>query len=434
MIKNLIGNRFWTILLGFSLILSVSGFTFWNNSTAEAIINKGHFNNDDEVYRIVLDAAKASKAGVKIRHNLGNGRVSADLTSAQLGRLTQLGITYERVPKRTVAGSANGKGKPVASTVRVIPSTQVPYGIKMIYGNPNLTLADVYGGNTINVAVLDTGAINHPDFTRIDGSKVITKSVDFSQRRFNQVEDTAVDKYGHGTHVIGTIAAAGGIDGKGIFGVAPQVSIFNYKVLNDQGFGYADDIARAIIVAADRGANIISMSLGSSSPSPDELNAINYAVETKHVLVIAAAGNEGPNSNTIGYPASYANVVAVASLNRDEIVSEYSSRGISDGYPEVISEREVEVAGPGRNVLSTYKDGGYVTISGTSMATPHIAGLAAKIWQGTADSTRNWLDKAAKGHDITAAETINNAEPGYDIAAGYGLPQVTPLKQSLWNN
>ncbi|MFZ5815872.1 MAG: S8 family serine peptidase, partial [Bacillota bacterium] len=265
------------------------------------------------------------------------------------------------------------------------------------------------------------------------GSQVITDCADFSSRRSDFIDGSCDDGHGHGTHVTGTVAAAGGQDGKGIFGVAPDASIYSYKVLADNGFGYADDIARAIMYAADRGANIISMSLGSSSPSSLELDAILYA-NSKGVLVIAAAGNSGPEADTIGYPAGFKEVVAVASLNPDEVVSYYSSRGIDDGDDTSIVDREVEVSGPGRSVISTYKDGAYYTMSGTSMATPHIAGLAAKMWQGSASATRSWLVSRAQNHDITEAEQINNAGTGYDIAAGYGLPQVTTNSQALWQN
>ncbi|MDF2629501.1 MAG: peptidase [Symbiobacteriaceae bacterium] len=390
----------------------------------------------DQGQRITLMAGDAKVHGVAARHSFGNGKVSAQVSAAQLRQLAEAGVSYELVPERWVDATPegkgdNGKGKP-GTGGRTVPTSQVPYGIKMIYGDPNLTPAGVSGGSGVTVAVLDTGSINHPDFFRANGTNIITDCVDFANNKVDMIQGSCLDGHGHGTHVTGTIAAAGGTDGLGIFGVAPGANIFSYRVLNNQGRGYADDIARAITWAADNGADIISMSLGSSAPSSLELDAIRYA-NSQGVLVIAAAGNSGPNANTIGYPGGFKEAVAVASLNADEVVSYFSSRGLDDGNDNSIADREVEVAGPGRSVLSTSKSGGYELMSGTSMATPHIAGLAAKMWNG-ATSTRNWLVNAAQSHDITRAEQVNNAGSGYDIAAGYGLPQVSTNVQSMWNN
>lgn len=389
---------------------------------------------NDPGVRIMLSAADARAHGLTVRNNFG-AQVTAHVPTAALDGLRRAGVAFEQVPMAYVdAKGETPAAKPApGGGGRTTPSTQVPYGIKMIYGNPSLTPSGISGGAGVTVAVLDTGALTtHADFTRANGSKVFTGCVNFTDRRSNQIEGQCADGHGHGTHVSGTIAAAGGSDGKGIFGVAPNANLFAYKVLSDQGSGYADDIANAIYVAADRGANIISMSLGGTSGSSLYLDAIRYA-NSKGVLVIAAAGNSGPNADTIGYPGGYKEAVGVASLNPDEVVSYYSSRGITDGNDNSIVDREVEVAGPGRSTISTYKDGAYYTMSGTSMATPHIAGLAAKIWNG-ASSTRTALVNAAKAHDITQAEQINNAGTGYDIAAGYGLPQVNTLSQSVWNN
>lgn len=384
--------------------------------------------------RIALSADSARVAGLAIRHDLGN-MVSAHLTNAQLTALDRMGISYEIVPMAYVNAAAQGKPSDGATAVSrtATPSSQVPYGIKMIYGDPNLTTSGVSGGAGIKVAVLDTGTIEHVDFYRADGSYIIVDCVNFTHPSpmKPQIEGECNDGHGHGTHVIGTVAAAGGTDGLGVFGVAPDADIMAYKVLSDQGSGYADDIARAIRVAADRGAHIISMSLGGSSGSSLYLDAIRYA-NSKGTLVIAAAGNSGPEADTIGYPAGYQEVVAVAALNAEEVVAYFSSRGIDDGDDSTIVDREVEVAGPGRYTISTAGDGTYATYSGTSMATPHISGLAAKMWQGSHSATRSWLESQAKNHDITEAENINNAGPGYDIASGYGLPQVNTLSQSLW--
>lgn len=382
--------------------------------------------------RIALSDTDAQTHGIGVRHQFGR-TVTADVPLAKFEALKRAGVAVEEVPVAHAIGQPEAKGKPGGGGTRAVPSTQVPYGIKMVYGDPALTTSGVSGGAGVTVAVLDTGAlVSHPDFTRANGSKVITDCVNFTDRTISQIEGQCADGHGHGTHVIGMVAAAGGADGKGIFGVAPQANIFAYKVLSDRGSGYADDIANAIRLAADRGANIISMSLGGSSGSSLYLDAIRYA-NSKGVLVIAAAGNSGPDANTIGYPGGYKEVVAVAALNPDEVVAYFSSRGITDGNDSSIVDREVEVAGPGRSTISTYKDGAYYTMSGTSMATPHISGLAAKIWTN-ASSTRSALVTRAKAHDITRAEQINNAGAGYDIAAGYGLPQFNTLTQSLWSN
>lgn len=388
--------------------------------------------------RIALNKDDALLAGLTIRHELLNNRVSAHVSDAELLSLQEKGISYDLVGQASVSPlevsdvDAEKKAESTDSSLRVLlPYSQVPYGIKMIYGDPNLTPSSVKGGTGVIVAVLDTGSVDHPDFTRKDGTNVITGCVDFSNLVVPQVEGYCLDGHSHGTHVIGTVAAAGGSDGQGIFGVAPGASVYSYKVLTDTGFGFFDDVARGIIVAADRGAHIISMSLGGSRGNKDLENAIRYAVN-KGVLVVAAAGNDGPEANTIGFPAAYADAVAVAALNPTEVVAYFSSRGVDDGNDAVISFREVEVSGPGRSTLSTFVTGGYIRFSGTSMATPHIAGLAAKMWKGSGSKTRSWLQAQAQQHDITTAEDINNAGPGYDIASGYGLPQVKSLVQARW--
>ncbi|WP_307601100.1 S8 family serine peptidase [Paenibacillus sp. V4I9] len=162
--------------------------------------------------------------------------------------------------------------------------------------------------------------------------------------------------------------------------------------------------------------------------------AINNAVKNG-VLVIAAAGNSGPSPDTISYPGALQNVVAVAALenvieNNSLRIADFSSRGSSaeatvGNY--IIQERDIEVSAPGRNVESTWNDGGYNTISGTSMATPHISGLAAKIWSEklianqsyTAAEVRSQLQSAAKSNDILGGIS---ASLGDDIASGFGFP------------
>jgi len=181
-------------------------------------------NGDTGVPRIALGPDVAKAHGLSVRHAF-NGIVTADVNNMQLAALERAGVSFERVQVATILGKPGGGGG------RTLPSTQVPYGIKMIYGSPSLTTSGVSGGAGVTVAVLDTGAlVSHPDFTRANGSKVITGCVDFADRTYSQIEGQCADGHGHGTHVIGTVAAAGGADGKGIFGVAPQANIYAYRV------------------------------------------------------------------------------------------------------------------------------------------------------------------------------------------------------------
>jgi len=169
-------------------------------------------------------------------------------------------------------------------------------------------------------------------------------------------------------------------------------------------------MAAGIRYAAGNGANIISMSIGGDSPDSQILSAVDYAVG-KDVLVVAAAGNDGPEDGSIDYPGAYVKVIAAGAIDSSENVPSWSSRGVNDG-DSIIEEREVEFGTPGVSVESTYKDGCYTLMSGTSMATPHVSGLAAKLWQGSASDTRSYLQSIAR--DIWAA--------GDDTATGLGLP------------
>lgn len=228
---------------------------------------------------------------------------------------------------------------------------------------------------------------------------------------------------------------ADGGSGNGVYGVAPDADLWAYKVLGDDGSGYADDIAAAIRHAADQATAlntkvVINMSLGSSGESSLITNAVNYAYN-RGVLVIAAAGNSGSRAGTIGYPGALVNAVAVAALentiqNGTYRVANFSSRGYTRTAGDyVIQKGDVEISAPGAAVYSTWYDGGYATISGTSMASPHAAGLAAKIWASSPSASnvavRNELQRRAKTKDILSG---SGAGYGDDIASGFGFPTV----------
>ncbi|WP_449539189.1 S8 family peptidase [Ferdinandcohnia sp. Marseille-Q9671] len=310
----------------------------------------------------------------------------------------------------------------------IVPSDRTPWGIEVIYNDSSIAATD--GGDNIRVAVLDTGTnINHPDL-----QANVEQCKDFSQNKSPLINGSCTDKNGHGTHVAGTVLANGGT-GDGIYGVAPNAKLWAYRVLGNSGFGYSDDIAGAIRHAADEGKKngvkvVISMSLGSSSKDSLIADAVTYAVNNG-ALVVAAAGNEGPAPNTIGFPGGLHNAIAVAALenvqqNGSYRVADFSSRGNPDTDGDfIIGERDVELSAPGRAIESTWSDGSYNTISGTSMATPHISGLAAKIWAENPSMTnqqlRLELQNRAKSNDVTAGQY---AGTGDDIASGFGFPLV----------
>lgn len=205
----------------------------------------------------------------------------------------------------------------------------------------------------VTVAVIDSGiCASHPDLTgRIEAG-------------WDFVENDAVpqDDFGHGCAVAGVIAANTG-NGIGIAGVAPNAQIMPLRVLNANGLGSYSDVAAAIVYAADNGAQVINLSLGGSSPSSTLENAVNYAL-SKGVTLVAAAGNNGTEG--VLYPAAYPDVVAVGSVDPNMQHSSFSNYGA-----------QVDIWAPGRDILTTKRDGSYVLMSGTSFAAPYVAGAEA---------------------------------------------------------
>lgn len=346
------------------------------------------------------------------RHNFDNG-FTADLSDFQLRVAKIFGVEVEPVRKLNVLPDLSQalitSGK--MQVQRIKPTEQVPWGIQALYNNPLLIKPS--GGAGVNVAILDTGILKiHPDLkNRIKGCK------DFSGVAL-VVDGKCDDKNGHGTHVAGIIAADGGADGLGIYGVVPEANLFAYKVCSNNGTCWADDIAVALRTAADNGANIVNMSLGSDAPSQLITDATNYAV-LKKVLVVAAAGNDGPYQGSIDYPGADPNIIAVGATDVNIAIPDWSSRGINSiTTPYIVEEQDIELAAPGVNVESTWKDGGYAILSGTSMASPHVAGLAAKLWQkdtpNPAETVRNTLHKL----------TTDLLPIGDDDSSGFGFPHL----------
>ncbi|MBM3131775.1 MAG: hypothetical protein FJZ95_01920 [Chloroflexi bacterium] len=220
------------------------------------------------------------------------------------------------------------------------------------------------GSSTVRIAILDTGIdLDHPDLA----AKIVL-SANFTG------STTTDDMYGHGTHVAG-IAAAQTNNTLGVAGLGRDSSLMNGKVLGDDGQGYMSWVAGGIIWAADNGANVISMSLGTTSSSLAVQDAVNYAWN-KGAVVVAAAGNNG--NTTPFYPAYYTNCIAVAATDSTDALATFSNRG-----------DWVDVAAPGVSTYSTTRGGNYGYMSGTSMASPNAAGLAGLIFAIATDTNGN---------------------------------------------
>ncbi|MCM3749432.1 S8 family peptidase [Paenibacillus pasadenensis] len=211
------------------------------------------------------------------------------------------------------------------------------------------------GSGKVTIAVIDTGIdAAHPDLA----GKVL------EGRNFSGPAQDTADPNGHGTHVSG-IAAAEINNGVGIAGIAPGVRLLPVRVLDAEGNGKMLNIADGIRYAADRGAQVINLSLGGPARSSTLRAAVRYAV-AKGAVVVAAAGNTGSAAPV--YPAAYDEVIAVGSIGETGAPSPFSAYG-----------SWVDLAAPGEHIVSTYLSGSYMYSSGTSMAAPHVAGTAALL-------------------------------------------------------
>jgi len=206
----------------------------------------------------------------------------------------------------------------------------------------------------ITVAVIDTGVcMSHEDLV----DRVLDNGYDFVDN-----DDDPEDVFGHGCSVAGIIAANIN-NGIGIAGFAPNSSILPVRVLGPSGSGSMADVAAGIVYAADNGADIINLSLGSMVGSQVTEDAVNHAVG-KGVTVIASAGNSG--GALPGFPARYENVVAVGAIDPNGARSSFSNKG-------------GDIWAPGRDVHTIYLDNGYKALNGTSFSAPYVAAMAAVL-------------------------------------------------------
>ena len=239
-------------------------------------------------------------------------------------------------------------------------TNEIPAGVALIQA-PRIW--NETKGKGITIAVLDTGC----DTSHSDLQKQIVGGRNFTDDDGSN-PDIFLDYNGHGTHVAGTIAARQNDDG--VIGVAPEASLLIVKVLNKNGSGQYDWIIDGIHYAIEQKVDIISMSLGGPNDMPELHQAIKKAI-ANNILVVCAAGNEGDGDDAtdeFGYPGCYNEVISVGAINLERRSSKFTN-----------SHNEIDLVAPGEKIISTYLNGKYATLSGTSMAAPHVSGALALI-------------------------------------------------------
>ncbi|WP_405791076.1 S8 family serine peptidase [Streptomyces sp. NBC_00029] len=250
-----------------------------------------------------------------------------------------------------------------------------------------------YDGKGTKVAVLDTGTdLDHPDLRgRVSASENFTDS------------DTDADRQGHGTHTISTVGGSGAESGGARKGVAPGAELLSGKVLDDAGYGLDSWIIAGMEWAVEAKADVVSMSLGDPSQTAcdDPLAAAAERLSRQGPLFVVAAGNSGPGNNTVSSPGCAASVLTVGAVDRDDTTAVFSSRGPA-GLQHTLKP---EIAAPGVAISAAAAGGrgvyAYQAMSGTSMATPHVAGAAAIVKQRHPDWTAQQIKAALVGSAAT---------------------------------
>jgi len=278
-----------------------------------------------------------------------------------------------------------------------------PYGINAVKA------FDVTDDRVANrkVCIIDSGYdINHPDLTS-DSSVVTGYTGEYSTTPWNSDQD------GHGTHVAGTIAAIGGND-VGVVGVNRNGALKMHivKVFGTNGWVWASTLVAAVEECVASGSNIVNMSLGGGGYSAIEDAAYNRIYNVENVLLVAAAGNDGTRGYS--YPASYNAVISVGATDSSNSIANFSQKN-----------DQVDMSAPGVNVLSTTPNGRYEEYSGTSMATPHVSGVAALVWSLYPEKTAVEIRAALQD------SALDLGRSGRDNSYGYGLVDAGNAVQFL---
>lgn len=274
------------------------------------------------------------------------------------------------------------------------PAQVLPWGTDRIDAEKAWPISTA---DPIKVAIVDTGIdLKHPDLK--DNIKGGYNAINPSR--------SPNDDNGHGTHVAGIVAALN--NAIGVVGVGPQIDLYAVKVLNASGSGYLSDVIEGLDWAVQNGMQVINMSLGTPQDIPSFHEAIQRVYQAG-IVQVAAAGNTG---GSVVYPAAYPEVIAVSATDQNNQIASFSSRG-----------PEIDLSAPGVNIYSTYKGSSYATLSGTSMAAPHVAGAAALVLSvpSKCDFDLNGSCSPDEVKQRLEQTAIDLGTPGKDDLYGSGL-------------
>lgn len=350
---------------------------------------------------VIFDDAASGVSAMQGIERLGGLKVGR-IPSMNAAVVTLPSASAEKLVARLAGVKCVERDIVVSAFAKKLPTPQpaqvLPWGIDRIDAEK---VWATYTGDPVRVAIVDTGIDTaHPDL--VGNLKGGVSEVGYTR--------SYKDDNGHGTHVAGIVAS---VDNSiGVVGVAPRADLYAVKVLNRSGSGYLSDIINGLDWAVANDMQVVNMSLGTSSYSALFDTAVQRTVAAG-VVVVAAAGNSGDGIDTVNYPAKFAGVIAVSATGSNDVLASYSSRGPA-----------VDLAAPGSAVYSTYYKSSYATLSGTSMASPHVAGTAALVLTspiGPDDTNGNGVwDPAEVEHRMErTAQDLGSA--GYDTLYGNGL-------------
>ena len=283
----------------------------------------------------------------------------------------------------------------------------IPWGIEKVKA---LGVSDDNVSNQ-KVCIIDTGYdIKHPDLP--SSKNVVSGTSQIPNQSWSE------DGHGHGTHVAGTIAAIGG-NNRGVVGINRNgtLKLHIVKIFNNDGrWSHTSDLIRAVEACVNAGSTVINMSLGGGNFSRTESDLYDKLYKEQNVILVASSGNSG--MATKSYPASYESVISVGAVDTN------NKRGLFSQYND-----QVDITAPGVGIKSTYKGGTYTIMNGTSMSSPHVAGVVALIWSNfptlSAQELRNALQSTAQdlgkaGRDDEYGHGLIRADLAYNFLAGNG--------------